>query len=35
MFSASDFRDVTHLVEPAAERHSACVGERMRAIAHD
>ncbi len=34
-FSASDFRDVTHLVEPAAERHSACVGERMRAIAHD
>jgi len=34
-FSASDFRDVTHLLESAAERHSACVGERMRAIAHD
>ena len=34
-FSASDFRDVTHLLEPAAERHSACVGERVRAIAHD
>ena len=31
--SASDFRDVTHLLEPAAERHSACVGERLRAIA--
>jgi len=35
LFSASDFRDVTHLVEAAAERHSACVGDRMRAIAHD
>ena len=34
-FSASDFRDVTHLLEPAAERHSACVGERIRSIAHD
>jgi len=33
--AASDFRDVTHLLEPAAERHSACVGERMRQIAHD
>lgn len=33
--SASDFRDVTHLLESAAERHSACVGERLRAIAHD
>ena len=31
--SAGDFRDVTHLLEPAAERHSACVGERLRAIA--
>jgi hypothetical protein len=31
--SASDFRDVTHLLEPAAERHSACVGERLRALA--
>jgi hypothetical protein len=34
-FSPSDFRDVTHLLEPAAERHSACVGERLRAITHD
>jgi hypothetical protein len=31
--SAGDFRDVTHLLEPAAERHSACVGDRIREIA--
>ena len=33
--SAADFRDVTHLLEPAAERHSACVGAQLRALAHD
>jgi hypothetical protein len=33
--SAADFRDVTHLLEPAAERHSACVGARLRALARD
>jgi hypothetical protein len=30
--TAADFRDVTHLVEPGAERHSRCVGEHIRAI---
>lgn len=30
--TAADFRDVTHLVEPGAERHSRCVGERIRTI---
>lgn len=28
----ADFRDVTHLVQPAAERHSRCVGEQVRAL---
>ena len=30
--TAADFRDVTHLVEPGAERHSRCVGEQIRTI---
>ena len=30
--TAADFRDVTHLVEPGAEKHSRCVGEQVRAI---
>jgi hypothetical protein len=30
--TAADFRDVTHLVEPAAEKHSRCVGEHVRAL---
>jgi hypothetical protein len=30
--TSADFRDVTHLVKPAAERHSRCVGEQLRAI---
>jgi hypothetical protein len=30
--SSADFRDVTHLVKPAAEKHSRCVGEQIRAI---
>jgi hypothetical protein len=30
---AADFRDVTHLLRPAAERHSRCVGERLDEIA--
>ena len=33
--TAADFRDVTHLVEPGAERHSRCVGERIRTIVGD
>jgi len=33
--SPADFRDVTHLLQPAAERHSACVGARLRALVHD
>lgn len=30
--SSADFRDVTHLVRPAAEKHSRCVGDQLRAI---
>jgi hypothetical protein len=30
--TAADFRDVTHLVEPGAEKHSRCVGEQIRTI---
>jgi hypothetical protein len=30
--TSADFRDVTHLVEPGAERHSRCVGEEIRKI---
>jgi hypothetical protein len=30
--SAADFRDLTHLVLAGAERHSRCVGERLRAL---
>jgi hypothetical protein len=30
--TAADFRDVTHLVELGAEKHSRCVGERVRTI---
>ena len=30
--TAADFRDVTHLVESGAERHSGCVGEQIRTI---
>jgi hypothetical protein len=30
--TAADFRDVTHLVEPGAEKHSRCVGEQIRRI---
>ena len=30
--TADDFRDVTHLVEPGAEKHSRCVGEQIRTI---
>ena len=30
--SSADFRDVTHLVKPAAEKHSQCVGEQLRAL---
>lgn len=33
--AAGDFRDVTHLFESGAERHSRCVGERIRALAGD
>ncbi len=33
--TAADFRDVTHLVEPGAERHSRCVGEQIRTIVGD
>jgi hypothetical protein len=28
-----DFRDATHLLTPAAEKHSQCVGEQLRALA--
>lgn len=31
--TSADFRDVTHLVKPAAEKHSRCVGEQIRALA--
>jgi hypothetical protein len=31
--TADDFRDVTHLLEAAAERHSRCVGEQLRTFA--
>lgn len=30
---SNDFRDVTHLLEPASERHSACVAEQLTGIA--
>jgi hypothetical protein len=30
--SPADFRDVTHLMRPGAERHSRCVGERVRTL---
>jgi hypothetical protein len=30
--TAADFRDVTHLVEAGAERHSRCVGAQIRAV---
>ena len=30
--SSADFRDVTHLIKPAAEKHSRCVGEQLRSI---
>jgi hypothetical protein len=33
--SSSDFRDVTHLLPPAAERHSVCVGTQIRSLVHD
>jgi hypothetical protein len=32
--SPADFRDVTHLFPPAAERHSVCVGNAIRALVH-
>jgi hypothetical protein len=33
--SADDFRDATHVFPGAAERHSQCVGEHLRALALD
>src|SRR5688500_19657851 len=33
--TANDFRDVTHLVEAGAERHSRCVGEQLRTLTGD
>jgi hypothetical protein len=33
--SSADFRDVTHLVESGAERHSSCVGDQIRALVGD
>jgi hypothetical protein len=32
---ATDFRDATHVFPSAAERHSQCVGEQLRALAID
>jgi hypothetical protein len=33
--SSADFRDVTHLVESGAERHSSCVGDQIRKLVGD
>lgn len=33
--SPADFRDVTHLLEAGAEKHSACIGQQLRASALD
>jgi hypothetical protein len=32
---AADFRDATHILPTAAERHSRCVGQQLRALALD
>ena len=31
----ADFRDVTHLLEQGAEKHSACVGQQLRVLVGD
>ena len=33
--SPADFRDVTHLLQAGAEKHSACVGQQLQARVHD